>query len=173
MEKEKQTMLTSTLRQPIYFAFIKDPQNPKNTMATPLKNKQDFSRLYDDFKDYSNYIIINFTAIAEHVIDRIKTKKQEYLAAEVCKITDLNQNQLTAWLTRGFIKPSVPADGSGTRNIFSVEDIFRIELFKQLKSSGFNLSGAAGVAFIDDSSYSGKYLIEAISHSIKEVEAYK
>lgn len=73
--------------------------------------------------------------------------KNEYFAQDIVKIMGINQNLLTQWISRGFVKPSQPASGSGTRNIFSFEDICRIELFKELSSAGFARTLASDICF--------------------------
>ena len=48
-------------------------------------------------------------------------------------ITKTTRDRLNMWLTREYIRPSINrADGRGTKNIFSFEDLCLIELFRQL-----------------------------------------
>jgi len=94
--------------------------------------------------------------------------EKEFPAFRVCEIVGINQNQLTTWLARGHIKASTPAEGSGTRNIFTVQDIFRIEMFKRL-SKKTSRSRAALVAFPQKRTEATKRMNTAISKAVKGV----
>lgn len=72
---------------------------------------------------------------------------KEYLLSDVSKHLDIKQGLLSQWIARGFVKASQPASGSGTRNIFSNEDICRIDLFIKFIAAGFTRSGASRLAF--------------------------
>jgi hypothetical protein len=53
-------------------------------------------------------------------------------------------DRLKDWMDRGFIKPSIKlASGPGTKNLFSIEDLYRIKLFKLLIEKGFNRETAS------------------------------
>lgn len=50
------------------------------------------------------------------------------------------------WWMRGFIYPSIQkANGPGTKNIFSVVDVYRIKLFKNLIEFGFSRQKASEI----------------------------
>jgi hypothetical protein len=96
--------------------------------------------------------------------------KKDFLSSDVVRILDISQNLLTQWIDRGFVKASQPASGSGTRNVFCIEDLCRIELFKQLLSAGFTRKGAASIAFgSEDGAPEPSFITQAISESIKVV----
>lgn len=62
-----------------------------------------------------------------------------YLAADVEKITGIKRNRLEQWMKSGFISPSIQvAKGYGTRNVWSLNDLYEIELFKQVTESGLS-----------------------------------
>ena len=73
--------------------------------------------------------------------------QKEFLSADVCRITGIKSNTFGQWLARGFIRPSRPAGRSGYRNVFTMEDLCRIELFRLLTDSGFSRTNAAKFAF--------------------------
>ncbi len=57
----------------------------------------------------------------------------EFFAADVKRICHVKRNRLQTWLERGFIIPSIQkASGHGTRNIFSISDLYKIALFRHL-----------------------------------------
>lgn len=95
--------------------------------------------------------------------------KKEFLSGSVTKILGINQNLLTQWISRGQVKASKPASGSGSRNIFSVADICKIELFQQLIAVGLSRSQAAGVAF---SGKENDLIEETINSLIKDWQEY-
>lgn len=72
--------------------------------------------------------------------------RKEFLLSDVIKILEIKESLLNQWINRGFIKASKPAYGSGTRNIFSIDDLCRIELFRELIGTGLTRSGASQVA---------------------------
>lgn len=51
------------------------------------------------------------------------------------------------WLDKNFVKPSVyEAEGPGTKNIFSENDIYKIFLFKILQEAGIRQSEASSIS---------------------------
>jgi len=57
---------------------------------------------------------------------------------DITLITGASRDNLEGWMEKGFIIPSIRrASGQGTRNIFSIEDLYRIATFKKLISSGW------------------------------------
>lgn len=63
----------------------------------------------------------------------------EFYIRHVTKITGVKRLRLHQWIERGYIKPSIQhGQKSGTPNLFSKEDLYRIELFKRLVGNGFS-----------------------------------
>ena len=61
----------------------------------------------------------------------------EFLASDVEKITGVKRTRLQAWMEKGYIRPEIQtADGHGTRNIWSLSDIYSIAIFKKITESG-------------------------------------
>ena len=73
----------------------------------------------------------------------------EFKSSDVCELLNIDQNLLTQWIERGLIKASLPANGSGTRNIFTIEDICRVWAVKKLSSFGFRLRKASEIVYDD------------------------
>jgi len=69
---------------------------------------------------------------------------EDFFASEVTKITGVKLNRLQPWMERGFIEPSIQkATGHGTRNIFSRDDLYKIQLFKEMVEKGISRKLAA------------------------------
>jgi len=66
---------------------------------------------------------------------------------DISKITGTSMGRLGAWLDRGYIWASIKkATGYGTRNYFSVFDVYRAVLFTRLMDLGFTREGASKIA---------------------------
>jgi DNA-binding transcriptional MerR regulator len=62
---------------------------------------------------------------------------EQFLTSDVTRITGVKRNRLQVWLDKGWITPSIQkAQGQGTRNIFSLHDLYVIALFKKLVEIG-------------------------------------
>jgi len=65
-------------------------------------------------------------------------------ASDIEKITGINRPRLQQWLEKGFIIPSIQvASGPGTRNIYSIEDVYKIAGIKKIIEFGFTREKAA------------------------------
>lgn len=70
--------------------------------------------------------------------------KEWFTTFEITKILGLKIDRQKDWLTRGFIEPSIQkATGQGSKNIFSLEDLYLIALFQHLVHKGFSRKAAA------------------------------
>ena len=83
----------------------------------------------------------------------MKKDPHQFLRADVIRILKIKGHKFNQWLARGFIKPENPADGSGTRNVFSIEDLCRIKLFDPLAGSGGFFSKKLAVKTQKSNSY--------------------
>jgi len=63
--------------------------------------------------------------------------KNEFSSFDAAKILDLPMERLRQWLKLGFIKPTVPATGQGTKAVFTLDDLYGVALFKKLLDAGF------------------------------------
>ena len=64
--------------------------------------------------------------------------QETFSSFQVCKGLKINRPTLQDWLSRGFIKPEIQAKGRGTKNAFSEDNLYQIELFRQLTVRGFS-----------------------------------
>jgi hypothetical protein len=64
---------------------------------------------------------------------------EEFLAADIERITGVKRNRLQQWIEYGFITPSIQeASGSGSRNVWSRADLYSIAIFKKVTESGLS-----------------------------------
>ena len=69
-----------------------------------------------------------------------------YTTFYITKIFNIKRDRLQQWIDRKLIVPSVnEARGQGTKNIFSLEDLYVIQLFIDLLNEGFTRKGAAKI----------------------------
>jgi len=61
----------------------------------------------------------------------------KYSTLDIVKALDIPRERLRDWMVRGFIEPSLPALGKGTRAGFTRNDVYGIALFRKLVDSGF------------------------------------
>ena len=62
---------------------------------------------------------------------------KSFTTFEIAKMLKIDRNLLAQWLMRGYISPSVKrAQGLGSKNLFSLQDLYNICLFQQLIDSG-------------------------------------
>jgi DNA-binding transcriptional MerR regulator len=76
----------------------------------------------------------------------MSTSNKAYTTFTIKKKLGVKIDRLKDWMNRGFIKPSIKsASGPGTKNLFSIEDLYRIKLFKLLIEKGFNREMASAL----------------------------
>lgn len=69
--------------------------------------------------------------------------KQEFTTFDIIKRLNIPRERLREWMKRGFIEPTVLASGVGTKAIFTLQDVYKILLFKHLIEIGFMRETAA------------------------------
>jgi len=67
----------------------------------------------------------------------IKNMKEEFSTFDVCEALNIPRERLRDWMVRGFVVPSVQADGAGTRALFDRIDVYLVSLFENLIEGGF------------------------------------
>jgi DNA-binding transcriptional MerR regulator len=70
----------------------------------------------------------------------------KYSTFDIQKIFNISRNTLKQWIDRGFIVPSEQAEGLGTKNLFTREDLYRVALFQSLYLTGFSQRKAGEAA---------------------------
>ncbi|WP_041280595.1 MerR family transcriptional regulator [Desulfosudis oleivorans] len=61
-----------------------------------------------------------------------------YTTTDLWKVLGINIDKCKDWLKKGYIKPNLgAADGRGTKNLFSLYDLYAIGLFQELVAKGF------------------------------------
>lgn len=66
-----------------------------------------------------------------------------YSTIDIVKALNIPRERLRDWMTRGFIRPSLPATGKGTIAIFTKTDVYAVALFERLLMRGFKREVAA------------------------------
>jgi hypothetical protein len=71
------------------------------------------------------------------------TSSREYSTFDIVKALDIDRERLREWMNRGYIKPSQPAQGQGTKAVFTKIDIYGIALFQNFIEAGFSREAAS------------------------------
>lgn len=66
-----------------------------------------------------------------------------YFLKDVVEITGVNQPKLQQWLRDDFVRATVKGKGSGSRNMFDVNNLCEIVLFSRLVKSGLSRGEAS------------------------------
>lgn len=73
---------------------------------------------------------------------------QEYTTFFIIKKFGFNRSTFKQWMDRGFLRPSIAtAEGQGTKNLFSREDLYSINAFRNLSDLGIPQFDASLVAY--------------------------
>ena len=71
--------------------------------------------------------------------------KTEFSTFDIVKILEIPRERLKDWMNNGFVKPTTPAQGRGSRAVFMREDVYIIALFKNMISWGLKREVAARI----------------------------
>jgi DNA-binding transcriptional MerR regulator len=83
----------------------------------------------------------------------------EFTTFDIEKKLGIKLPSIKQWLERNLIRPSVQtAEGVGTKNLFNVDDLYRIRLFQALSGTGFTQQRASEISQ-DVNASSGGYLV--------------
>ena len=63
--------------------------------------------------------------------------KQEFSTFDIIKKLNIPRERLREWMKRGFIEPTIGSSGVGTKAIFTIQDVYKVLLFKHLIEIGF------------------------------------
>lgn len=69
----------------------------------------------------------------------------EFTSFEVMKVLNISRERLREWVNRGFISPTISAEGQGTKAVFTLHDLYKIAIFRHLVDSGFHRQAAATI----------------------------
>jgi len=72
--------------------------------------------------------------------------RNEYSTLDIVKALDIPRERLRDWMNKGFVKPTKPAEGQGTKAIFTRYDVYNVELFRKLIAFGLNRKDAAALS---------------------------
>lgn len=83
-----------------------------------------------------------------------------YTTTDITKHLGIKRERLKIWMTNGYIRPTETASGPGTKNLFSITDLYLLKLFTSLVERGFPRQVAAEKIQLIDTGYKP----ERISH---------
>jgi hypothetical protein len=63
---------------------------------------------------------------------------QDFSTFDIQKILNVERERMREWMNRGFIIPTAPAEGQGTKAVFTIFDIYKIAVFKKLVEAGIS-----------------------------------
>jgi hypothetical protein len=66
-----------------------------------------------------------------------------YSTLEIVSELGIPRERLRDWMNRGFITPSIPANGQGTKAVFTLSDVCDIAVFKFLVDKGLDRNVAS------------------------------
>ena len=69
--------------------------------------------------------------------------RDEFTTLNIVKALEIPRERLRSWMKEGFIQPTIPAEGQGTKAVFSRHDIYAVSLFNDLLRAGFRRQIAA------------------------------
>ena len=100
----------------------------------------DFDGIYGQAPPGHDYDIEGNLIGFDEIIRRAK-----YRSTGICKAMPITKERLKDWLTVGFIRPTIPAFGQGTKAGYTKGDVYSIALFMKLLRMGFKREFAASV----------------------------
>jgi len=71
--------------------------------------------------------------------------KTDFSTLDIVKALNIERERLRDWMTRGYVKPSVEAEGQGTRAVFTAHDAYGVALFRDLVGRGFSRERASAI----------------------------
>lgn len=74
---------------------------------------------------------------------KYKDRHRLFTTFEIVKSLKIKRERLRKWLENGYIVPKIHADGHGTKNLFTIWELYQIELFRYLVDHGFSRGEAA------------------------------
>ena len=69
--------------------------------------------------------------------------RNDFSTLDIVKTLEIPRERLRSWMKEGFIQPTVPAKGQGTKAVFSRNDVYAVALFNDLLGAGFRREIAA------------------------------
>lgn len=66
-----------------------------------------------------------------------------YTTTDISKCLGIKRERLKIWMSKGFITPTESASGPGTKNLFTILDLYCLKLFAYLVERGFPREEAA------------------------------
>ncbi|WP_321419359.1 MerR family transcriptional regulator [uncultured Desulfobacter sp.] len=72
--------------------------------------------------------------------------KPDYTTPELIKVIGVTRARLQQWVERGYVGPSIQkASGQGVKNLYSINDLYKVAAFKHLIEFGFSRERAGSI----------------------------
>jgi hypothetical protein len=62
--------------------------------------------------------------------------KNEFSTLDIVKALDIPRERLREWMNRSYIVPTTPTQGQGKKSVFTRQDVYGVQLFRQLVDFG-------------------------------------
>jgi hypothetical protein len=69
--------------------------------------------------------------------------RDKFSTLDIVKVLEIPRERLRSWMKEGFVQPTIPAQGQGTKAVFMRHDIYAVSLFNDLLGAGFRRDIAA------------------------------
>ncbi len=62
--------------------------------------------------------------------------RNEFSTLDIVKALEIPRERLREWMNRGYVRPSTPAQGQGKKAVFTRQDVYNVQVFRQLVDFG-------------------------------------
>lgn len=62
--------------------------------------------------------------------------RNEFSTLDIVKALDIPRERLREWINRSYVRPTEPARGQGKKSVFTLQDVYNVQLFRQLVDFG-------------------------------------
>ena len=73
----------------------------------------------------------------------IPPMRNDFSTFDIAKHLGIPRERLKDWMNQGFVRASIPAQGQGTRAVFTRVDVYSVQLFQTLINHGYQRKVAA------------------------------
>lgn len=91
-------------------------------------------------------LVINLRALKKRIHQNIESNESDFTITRASEILDIAKGAIHEWLKRGFLIPSIRAQsGRGKAMLFSLQDLYKLALFKNINDRGLIRSAATAL----------------------------
>jgi hypothetical protein len=70
--------------------------------------------------------------------------KSSFTTSDITRGLEIPKERFREWVIRDYIKPSVPSPGQGQAAWFTIDEVYRVQLFRTMIEGGYSREAAAG-----------------------------